>query len=124
MSNLKSLWMIIILLSLLLDPAEKVALAVNSEEKDLTVRETENVTFTCTAEGGRPKPRLILADQDQKKVSRNESLLTYTLTNARCEDSGEYRCTADNGMGPDKTTSRTLNVTCMYSLLCAVKLKT
>ena len=44
--------------------------------------------------------------------SAQQSLLTHTLTRARCEDSAVYTCTAQHGIGMSVSSSATLRVLC------------
>ena len=57
-----------------------------------TVREGGNITLICLADG-KPMPNITW-----KRLSDN-SVVSMTLTDIKRKDGGEYKCTADNGIG-------------------------
>ncbi|XP_070201075.1 uncharacterized protein [Littorina saxatilis] len=81
-------------------PPTKASLSLNGNQGDQVVNEHQSVTFHCNATGGRPTPTVTLVNRDNKtEVHSGLSPQQYSVT-ARCEDTGVYVCTADNGMGP------------------------
>ena len=98
---------------MVLDPPSQASLRLNSNQGNKTVDENQSVTFGCATSDGRPTPIVRLVSRDNRTELHSESSpLTYSVR-ARCEDSGVYVCTADNGMGPQATSvARTLTVQC------------
>ncbi|KAL8617300.1 hypothetical protein ACOMHN_064746 [Nucella lapillus] len=94
-------------------PPTKVFCGINGQQNDLTVNEYQSVRFCCQKDDGRPDPSLSLVKKDNNTVLlTNTSLLIHVVV-SRCEDSGQYQCTAENGMGPKVTsTSRSFVVKC------------
>ncbi|KAK7467742.1 hypothetical protein BaRGS_00037017 [Batillaria attramentaria] len=72
-----------------------------------TVNEGQSVTFHCQADG-RPTPTMTLVDQDSNEEVTQESPISHTVSHARCEDAGNYRCSAGNTIGSNQTESRLL----------------
>lgn len=68
--------------------------------------EADDVTFTCNATGN-PTPKIVWI-KDGTTVSHGETL---SLTPNKGE-SGEYWCSAENGLGPAINTSAYLDVQC------------
>ena len=73
-----------------------------------TVIEGTNVTFLCTATGN-PTPTIKWM-KDGKSVAKGETLSFKTSRN----DSGEYRCLAENGLGEVINTTAYLDVQCKF----------
>ena len=73
---------------------------------DQTVREGDETTFHCTATGN-PTP-VITWLKDEKTVTSGETL-TFT---ANRNYSGQYLCTAENGLGVNINASAGLEVQC------------
>ncbi|KAL8596202.1 hypothetical protein ACOMHN_021242 [Nucella lapillus] len=81
-------------------PPKKVFCGINRQQNDVIVNEYQSVRFRCQKDDGRPDPSLSLVKKDNNTVLlTNTSLLIHVVV-SRCEDSGQYQCTADNGMGP------------------------
>lgn len=77
---------------------------------DRTVKEGEEATFYCTATGN-PTPKLTWL-KDGKSVGAGETLKVVAHKN----NSGNYWCSADNGLGLAINASAYLNVQCKYEL--------
>ena len=73
---------------------------------DLTVREDSESIFLCTATGN-PTPTITWM-KDRKTVAQGDEL-RFT---AKRNQSGEYQCSADNGLGVNITASASLDVQC------------
>ena len=70
-----------------------------------SVIEGGNVNLNCSAKG-KPKPRITWT-----RLSDN-SVVTMPLLNINRHDAGDYRCTAENGVGTPSTRSVTIEVQC------------
>lgn len=79
------------------------------------VAEGGNVTLKCLSEGN-PPPIMTWT-----RLSDN-SVVTMPLTNIRKQDAGEYRCTADNGVGTPATRNVFIDVQCESYLELFLKL--
>ena len=64
-----------------------------------------NLNLNCSAKG-KPKPRITWT-----RLSDN-SVVTMPLININRHDAGDYRCTAENGVGMPSTRSVTIDVQC------------
>ena len=73
---------------------------------NLTVREDSEAIFLCTATGN-PTPTITWM-KDGKTVAQGDEL-RFT---AKRNQSGEYRCSADNGLGVNITASASIDVQC------------
>ncbi|XP_076457684.1 uncharacterized protein LOC143291615 [Babylonia areolata] len=94
-------------------PPTGVFLGLNGRQSNRTVDEHRPVDFTCQNSNGRPDPTLSLVKTDNNTVLANKTTHLSHKVVGRCEDSGQYVCTADNGMGPPFTGSpRSLAVQC------------
>lgn len=100
------------------DPPSVLSFQLNVENQTLTVAENSNVTMLCSA-NGRPAPRMLLirgsdhqqlTQRPQGDIQLNELNrdLDFFLCQARCQDSGDYICKVDNGVGQDSKTVRLL----------------
>ena len=65
------------------------------------------MTLKCIAEG-KPTPSITWT-----RLSDN-SVVTMPLININRHDAGDYRCTAENGVGTPSTRSVTIVVQCKY----------
>ena len=81
-------------------------MSFTSTPVDQTVREGDETTFHCTATGN-PTP-VITWLKDGKTVASGENL---TLTTNR-NHSGQYLCSAENGLGDSISASFDLDVQC------------
>ena len=84
------------------------ATAVSSSIINITgqdVREGENVTLKCLAEG-KPKPTITWTRLFDNRI------VTMPLINVGRHDSKAYRCTADNGVGIPATKEASIDVQC------------
>ncbi|XP_025102871.1 uncharacterized protein LOC112569317 [Pomacea canaliculata] len=100
----------------------------------VTVPEHSPVYMRCEAEG-RPSPHMTIVRDtvDKREVasrprgavefSDQRVVLTYNLTAAPCEASGDYRCEVDNGVGKDIQNIR-IYVMCKYFLKHELPAKT
>jgi len=105
--NLKEvLYSIIILISHLLSLI--VSPRLSTKPSDRTVVENEEVTFTCAATGN-PDPKITWI-KNGKTVGLGNKLSFVTDRN----HSGEYWCTADNGVDEAVNASAFLEVQCKY----------
>ena len=77
-----------------------------SKPSDLTVREGSEAIFLCAATGN-PTPTITWM-KDGKTVGLGDEL----RFSAKRNQSGEYRCSADNGLGVNITASASLDVQC------------
>ena len=77
-----------------------------STPSNLTVREDSEAIFLCTATGN-PTPTIKWM-KDGKIVGQGDEL----RFSAKRNQSGEYRCSADNGLGVNITASASLDVQC------------
>ena len=77
-----------------------------SKPSDLTVREDSEAIFLCTATGN-PTPTITWM-KDGKTVGLGDEL----RFSAKRNQSGEYRCSADNGLSVNITASASLDVQC------------
>ena len=78
---------------------------------EVVVEEKENTTVRCEATG-RPPPGLTWSRLEAgagQLLSRGGEL---SLTRVSRDEAGEYRCSADNGVGPPVTASVSLVVEC------------
>ncbi|PVD27853.1 hypothetical protein C0Q70_13029 [Pomacea canaliculata] len=100
------------LLTASLDPSRVLNFQVNAGmRRVVTVPEHSPVYMRCEAEG-RPSPHMTIVRDtvDKREVasrprgavefSDQRNVLTYNLTAAPCEASGDYRCEVDNGVLP------------------------
>ncbi|PVD27768.1 hypothetical protein C0Q70_12940 [Pomacea canaliculata] len=104
------------------DPSSVLSFKLNAEDnKTVSVSENSNVNMTCVA-SGRPAPRMRLVGGSNRHelMSRAEGdiesheksrELSFFMCKAQCEDSGDYTCEVDNGVG-NVTQSVMLLVTC------------
>ena len=72
-----------------------------------SVIEGGNVNMNCSAKG-KPKPRITWT-----RLSDNSNV-TMPLININRHDAGDYRCTAENGVGTTSTRGVTIDVRCKY----------
>ena len=91
-------------------PAESVSLT----PKQIKAKEGESENFRCEAEGGRPPSSVTLTGIRGEELSTSETSLTLSLDDLDCPDSGNYTCTASNGMGRDVKDTVVLTVQCEH----------
>ncbi|XP_025102791.1 uncharacterized protein LOC112569265 [Pomacea canaliculata] len=88
-------------------------LSLNKFSKNVTVSEGQSVDVNCSAEG-RPEPTVTLINTvNNTKMATGSSVILSNFS-ARCEDGGEYTCSAQNyfsSQSPLKTSLR-LQVNC------------
>ncbi|XP_076438609.1 uncharacterized protein LOC143277614 isoform X2 [Babylonia areolata] len=107
--------------------ARFVQLSLNGQSGtlELSTDQTTDVLFQCEA-SGIPAPDLVLTDGQRRELARLEgstnrsvqhSVLRYSVSRARCEDSGTYTCTAENGVGNPVSTSSSLTVWCTMQVV-------
>ena len=80
-----------------------------STPSHLTVREDSEAIFLCTATGN-PTPTIKWM-KDGKIVGQGDEL----RFSAKRNQSGEYRCSADNGLGLNITAIASLDVQCKFT---------
>ena len=98
------------------DPPTGVTLQLTSGSQDATVSEGDAVTFACSGSGGQPTPTVTVVSKDSGvQLATGLSPLNHEENNVRCEDGGDYTCSADNRMGQSAITTATLYVYCEYS---------
>ena len=98
------------------DPPTGVTLQLTSGSQGATVSEGDAVTFACSGSGGQPTPTVTVVSKDSGvQLATGLSPLNHEENNVRCEDGGDYTCSADNRMGQPATTTATLYVNCEYS---------
>lgn len=89
----------------------------------MMVDENSNVSLSCEA-AGRPTPSMILtSDSTSRELSRileddlqpsdRTGKIVFVMHDMQCENSGTYRCEADNRAGQDNRTLK-LFVPCKY----------
>ncbi|XP_025103057.1 hemicentin-1-like [Pomacea canaliculata] len=99
-------------------PPSVVSFQLNNENQTAIVNESSDVNMICAA-NGRPAPRMMLvrgSDGQELKVRPQGEIgfdeerrdLAFFLCKAECQDSGDYRCEVDNGVGHDSKTIRLL----------------
>ncbi|XP_076457613.1 uncharacterized protein LOC143291572 isoform X2 [Babylonia areolata] len=86
-------------------PPTQAVLDLNDRPENLTVKESEPITFRCYHSNGLPSPSVGLVKLDNGTVLVNATSDLRHVVMGRCEDSGQYVCAADNGMGPPMTGS-------------------
>ncbi|KAL8587225.1 hypothetical protein ACOMHN_013309 [Nucella lapillus] len=90
-----------------------VHININYEPSDQNVSEHQVARFRCKSIGGRPDPTVSLVKKDNDTVLVTRTYFLYHFVVSRCEDSGQYQCTAENGVGPQVTSVlRSLFVQC------------
>ena len=95
------------------DPPTGVTLQLTSGSKGANVSEGDAVTFACSGSGGQPTPTVTVVSKDSGvQLATGPSPLNHEENNVRCEDGGDYTCSADNRMGQPATTTATLYVNC------------
>ena len=95
------------------DPPTGVTLQLTSGSQGATVSEGDTVTFACSGSGGQPTPTVTVVSKDSGvQLATGLSPLNHEENNVRCEDGGDYTCSADNRMGQPATTTATLYVNC------------
>ena len=85
-----------------------VAPSLTSKPKDQTISEGVTATFHCNATGN-PTPNITWT-KDGKTVGEGDTL----NFEANRDHSGEYWCTAENGLSDAVNASANLDVHCMY----------
>ena len=98
----------------------KVAAEITAHPQDITTIEDVNVTFTCNATGN-PPPKISWTANASPINARHNWKFTFsvnntqlTVTNVNRNDSGEYRCVANNSLGNATSDAAYLNVQCKY----------
>ncbi|PVD27814.1 hypothetical protein C0Q70_12988 [Pomacea canaliculata] len=96
------------------------------ENETIIVNENSSIEMLCQADG-RPTPRMslvIIKDNNRVLSSRPAGViqvmeetgeLRYFISHIQCEDSGDYKCEVDNGVGIDSKTVKLL-------VLCAPRI--
>lgn len=96
---------------LILDPP-----SLTTKPSDQTVTENDEVTFHCTAIGN-PVPEISWT-KDGKTVGQGNTL----RFEASRDHSGEYWCSADNGLSDAVNSNADLDVQCEYKMInCLMK---
>jgi hypothetical protein len=80
--------------------------------KDLTIRDGETLTLTCSVQGD-PEPQITWS-KNGKAISSSEimdlkyknGVATLTINEVFPEDEGVYTCTATNSIGSTETSSK------------------
>ncbi|PVD27033.1 hypothetical protein C0Q70_12183 [Pomacea canaliculata] len=70
-------------------------LSLNKLSKNVTVTESDSVDVNCSADG-RPEPTVILFNAVNNTKMATGSSVILTNFSARCQDGGEYTCSAEN----------------------------
>lgn len=97
--------------------------ANDEDNTTIIVDENSNVSLSCEA-AGRPKPHMVLrSDANSRELNRiahddsqskeKTSNIYFFIHKIRCQDSGAYRCEADNSVGHESRTLFIL-VPCKY----------
>ncbi|PVD27034.1 hypothetical protein C0Q70_12184 [Pomacea canaliculata] len=90
------------------DKTRHPQLSLNKFSKNVTVSEGQSVDVNCSAEG-RPEPTVTLINTvNNTKMATGSSVILSNFS-ARCEDGGEYTCSAQNyfsSQSPLKTSLR------------------
>ena len=74
------------------------------------------MTFACSGSGGQPTPTVTVVSKDSGvQLATGLSPLNHEENNVRCEDGGDYTCSAANRMGQPATTTATLHSTSTVS---------
>ena len=92
---------------------------ITAQPQNKTLTERENVTLSCNATGN-PAPSISWTKDGSATNSLRISLSLdnkqLTITNVSRDDSGDYRCVANNNIGAAVTSNvATLDVQCKYS---------
>ena len=92
---------------------------ITAQPQNMTLTERENVTLSCNATGN-PAPSISWTKDGSAANSLRISLSLdnkqLTITNVSRDDSGDYRCVANNSIGAAVTSNvATLDVQCKYS---------
>ena len=93
--------------------------AFTERPQNKTKTEGENVTLSCNATGN-PAPSISWTKDRSAvnflKISLSSDNKQLTITNVNRDDSGDYRCVANNSIGAAVTSdAATLDVQCKYS---------
>ncbi|KAL8587179.1 hypothetical protein ACOMHN_013266 [Nucella lapillus] len=95
------------------DPPSFVRININYGDSDQNVSEHQVARFRCKSIGGQPYPTVSLVKKDNDTVLLTYRRRLFHTMVSRCEDSGQYQCTAENGVGPIVTSNlRSLFVQC------------
>ena len=92
---------------------------ITVQPQNKTLTERENVTLSCNATGN-PAPSISWTKDgsavNSPKISLSLDNKQLTITNVSRDDSGDYRCVANNSVGAVVTSNAaTLGVQCKYS---------
>ena len=98
-----------------------VAPHITAHPQNATPPEGQNVTLSCNATGD-PAPLIfwikggsIITKSGNPRISFEADNKTLTIRNVSRNDSGQYRCVANNSAGEAISSAATLNVQCKYS---------
>ena len=85
---------------------------ITQRPKDVSLKELKGLTVSCKA-SGYPVPKITwVKHSDNRRVGQGESLLFHSV---RREDSGVYKCVADNGEGKPAATYLRIDVKCEFN---------
>ena len=89
---------------------------ITAQPQNKTVTERENVTLSCNASGN-PTPSISWTKDgtalNSPRISLSSDNKQLTITNVNRDDSGDYRCVANNSVGAAATSDvATLDVQC------------
>ena len=92
---------------------------ITAPPQNKTLTERENVTLSCNATGN-PAPSISWTKNgsaaNSPRISLSLDNKQLTITNVSRDDSGDYRCVANNSIGAAVTSNAaTLDVQCKYS---------
>ena len=89
---------------------------ITAQPQSMTLTERENVTLSCNATGN-PAPSISWTKDgsagNSLRISLSLDNKQLTITNVSRDDSGDYRCVANNSIGAAVTSNvATLDVQC------------
>ena len=91
---------------------------ITSHPKNVDIKEGGNVTFSCNSTAN-PLPTTSWT-KDESPITKNLRISfsvvnkVLTITNVTRNDSGKYRCVANNKLGNDTSEAAELNVKCEF----------
>ena len=108
-----------------LDVAEISVFIANNHTNNLTVNETDPVTFKCTA-AGRPTPAMRIVKNGQRVADRprgqvspeDTATLVHRVSRAECSEAGRYGCQLldnDNPAGHEENVTLLVNCESAFS---------
>ena len=97
-----------------------VAPQITTHPQNKTVTEGNNITLSCNASGD-PEPTISwfrggsVLTRDDARIFLGADSKQLTITSIKRNNTGEYRCVANNSAGNATSDAAKLNVQCKYS---------